>query len=344
MQPARSSPSAAARWRTDTSSPIRVGRDRSVRQSCSAHAGCARPRSRVERPSGCGPVRPRCCSRGRPTRYLFGVPFRGVHTPHSKGIGHDPGGDEPMTTPPSPRSTGASRMCTSSRSATTFIDGKAGELRYRGYSIHDLAKHSTFEETTYLLLHGELPTRAQLASFKAELSGAPPAATPRCSTSLQPSRPRTRWTCCGRRCRLSPRSIPRPPISRARPRCAKGVRLASQVPMIVAAHHRIRSGKAPVAPDPDLSSRRQLPLDDQGREAVTGRRPPARYRPGAACRAWLQRVIVCRARRHRHPGQHPRRRDRRHCHAVRPGARRRGRRRAGDGARRSAAPPTSPRM
>ena len=32
------------------------------------------------------------------------------------------------------------------RSETTFIDGKAGELRYRGYSIHDLAEHSTFEE------------------------------------------------------------------------------------------------------------------------------------------------------------------------------------------------------
>ena len=35
------------------------------------------------------------------------------------------------------------------RSPTTFIDGRAGDLRYRGYSIHDLAKHSTFEETSY---------------------------------------------------------------------------------------------------------------------------------------------------------------------------------------------------
>ena len=51
------------------------------------------------------------------------------------------------------------------RSATSDIDGKAGTLTYRGYSIHDLAEHSTFEETTYLLLYGELPTAAQLASF-----------------------------------------------------------------------------------------------------------------------------------------------------------------------------------
>src|SRR5205809_237511 len=43
------------------------------------------------------------------------------------------------------------------RSAVTLIDGKAGELRYRGYSIHDLPRNSTFEETAYLLLHSELP-------------------------------------------------------------------------------------------------------------------------------------------------------------------------------------------
>ena len=58
------------------------------------------------------------------------------------------------------------------RSATTFIDGKAGELRYRGYSIHDLAQQSTFEETAYLLLHGELPTVSQLTAFDRALKAA----------------------------------------------------------------------------------------------------------------------------------------------------------------------------
>jgi citrate synthase len=58
------------------------------------------------------------------------------------------------------------------RSPCTFIDGKAGELRYRGYSIHDLAQHPTFEETAWLLLNGELPTKLQLANFDAELKGA----------------------------------------------------------------------------------------------------------------------------------------------------------------------------
>jgi len=58
------------------------------------------------------------------------------------------------------------------RTKTSFIDGKEGKLLYRGYDIHDLADHSTFEETAYLLLYGELPTRAQLAAFDAELKAA----------------------------------------------------------------------------------------------------------------------------------------------------------------------------
>ena len=48
----------------------------------------------------------------------------------------------------------------------SFIDGEKGILIYRGYRIEDLAEHSTFEETAYLLLRGELPSRSQLGSFK----------------------------------------------------------------------------------------------------------------------------------------------------------------------------------
>src|SRR4029079_13871192 len=58
------------------------------------------------------------------------------------------------------------------RSRVCYIDGRAGELRYRGYSIHDLAQRSTFEETCYLLLKGELPTRSQLEAFTNELKAA----------------------------------------------------------------------------------------------------------------------------------------------------------------------------
>src|ERR1700730_3524526 len=50
-------------------------------------------------------------------------------------------------------------LCTSK---ITYIDGDKGILRYRGYSIEELAEKSTYLETAYLILHGELPNRAQL--------------------------------------------------------------------------------------------------------------------------------------------------------------------------------------
>src|SRR4051795_467589 len=52
-----------------------------------------------------------------------------------------------------------------STSAITFIDGDAGILRYRGYPIDQLAESSTFLETAYLLICGELPTTEQLDRF-----------------------------------------------------------------------------------------------------------------------------------------------------------------------------------
>jgi len=51
------------------------------------------------------------------------------------------------------------------RSGVSYVDGAAGELRYRGYKIEDLAEHSTFLALAYLLFHGELPSANGLASF-----------------------------------------------------------------------------------------------------------------------------------------------------------------------------------
>jgi len=50
-------------------------------------------------------------------------------------------------------------------SRITFIDGDKGILRYRGYPIEDLAEKSTYLETAYLILYGELPTKSQLADW-----------------------------------------------------------------------------------------------------------------------------------------------------------------------------------
>ena len=57
------------------------------------------------------------------------------------------------------------------KSAIGLIDGQQGILRYRGIRIEALAEQSTFEEVTYLLLFGKLPTSDELASFTAELAG-----------------------------------------------------------------------------------------------------------------------------------------------------------------------------
>jgi citrate synthase len=52
------------------------------------------------------------------------------------------------------------------QSNITFIDGEQGILRYRGYPVEELAQRSTFVETAYLLIFGELPTATQLADFR----------------------------------------------------------------------------------------------------------------------------------------------------------------------------------
>jgi 2-methylcitrate synthase len=138
------------------------------------------------------------------------------------------------------------------RSQCTFIDGRIGELRYRGYSIHDLAEHSTFEETAWLLLRGELPTRRQLAEFDSQLKLArelPPAIfeiirTVKASHPMDALR-----TAVSALATFDPETADNSREAVIR----KGIRLTSQVPMIVAAHARLREGLEPIAASKDLN-------------------------------------------------------------------------------------------
>ena len=57
----------------------------------------------------------------------------------------------------------------STKSAITFLDGEKGILRYRGYSIEELAEKSTFIEVAYLLIYGELPSSDQLSAFQNDI-------------------------------------------------------------------------------------------------------------------------------------------------------------------------------
>ena len=138
------------------------------------------------------------------------------------------------------------------RCGVSDIDGAKGELSYRGYSIHDLAAHSTFEEVAYLLIHGELPTEAQLSAFDADLKAARtlPEEILSILHAIQDGHPMdVLRTAVSALAALEPDSVETGEEAFIR----NGVRLTSQVPMIVAAHHAIRRGLPPIAPDRSLS-------------------------------------------------------------------------------------------
>src|ERR1700744_57598 len=56
--------------------------------------------------------------------------------------------------------------------ALCTVGHTGNDLHYRGYDIHDLAMHCEYEEVAYLLLHGKLPTAAELAAYKTQLKAA----------------------------------------------------------------------------------------------------------------------------------------------------------------------------
>jgi len=137
------------------------------------------------------------------------------------------------------------------RSAVSDINGAKGELSYRGYSIHDLAAHSTFEEVTYLLIYGDLPTAAELARFDANLKAARtlPDEILTIIRATQNGHPMdVLRTAVSALAALEPDSQQVGEDAFIR----NGIRLTSQVPMIVAAHHAIRRGLPPVPADPAL--------------------------------------------------------------------------------------------
>jgi len=137
------------------------------------------------------------------------------------------------------------------RSAASFIDGREGILTYRGYSIHDLASQSTFEEVGYLLLHGELPNASELAAFQAELGGAralPGGVIDVIRTVAHAHPMDVLRTAVSASAAFDPEVADNSHDATLR----KGVRLTAAVPAMVAAHHRMRSGLDPVEADPTM--------------------------------------------------------------------------------------------
>ena len=136
--------------------------------------------------------------------------------------------------------------------ASSFIDGAEGKLLYRGYNIHDLAEQSTFEEVIYLLLYAKLPNRAELTDFDRTLRANRriPDAVIQVLELVKDSHPMDAL-----RTGLSALSAFDPEVNdnSAEATLRKGVRMTAMGPTIVAAHHRLRQGLEPVAPNPDLN-------------------------------------------------------------------------------------------
>ncbi|MGA9392065.1 MAG: citrate synthase [Candidatus Sulfotelmatobacter sp.] len=138
-------------------------------------------------------------------------------------------------------------------SAICYIDGDRGVLAYRGIDIHELAEHSSFEETCYLLWFGRLPSRTELKEIESRLAQ---------ERQLDPAilqflrnAPRT----------ALPMDVLRTAVSALAfydvddkkndhdANVRKAIRLTSQTAMIVAAYDRIRKGKPVVQADRSLS-------------------------------------------------------------------------------------------
>ena len=135
---------------------------------------------------------------------------------------------------------------------SSLVIGDVGRLIYRGYEIHDLAEHASFEEVMHLMLVKRLPTRAELDAFNAELcrSREVPREVLDIIERVKGGHPMDVL-----RTAVSALAAFEPDVDDVSHEATlrKGMKITAQTPTIVAAHHRIRSGKEPIAPDTSLS-------------------------------------------------------------------------------------------
>lgn len=137
-------------------------------------------------------------------------------------------------------------------SAISFIDGKRARLEYRGIAVETLAKESSFEETSWLLLKGDLPTQKELANFDSQLRHHRRLKYK--IIDLMKCLPETGHpmdalisgvAACGM-------FYPSRDVTNAESNWNSVLRLISKLPTIVAAFHRLRHGDDAVPPRDDL--------------------------------------------------------------------------------------------
>ena len=138
-------------------------------------------------------------------------------------------------------------------SSICYVFGEEGRLIYRGYDINDLADHSTFEETAYVLLYGDLPTRDRLKGFTADLKAMQK--LDRVVQRVIRDAPRN----------ANPTDVLRTAVSASvfvdpdrgnngrEAESRKAMRLIAQLPTMVAMFHRLRNDQKPLSPRRGLS-------------------------------------------------------------------------------------------
>ncbi|HEV2138130.1 MAG TPA: citrate/2-methylcitrate synthase, partial [Nitrososphaerales archaeon] len=134
------------------------------------------------------------------------------------------------------------------KSSICFIDGHEGKLLYRGYDIADLAAHSTYEETTFLLWNGHLPTSNELRVFSEDLTSKRP--IPADLISILTTLPRNCDTMDALKVGVAALGVFDDPMYNQE---EKAMSIAAKIGTVVAAIHRHKHDLELIAPRDDLS-------------------------------------------------------------------------------------------
>src|SRR4249919_828150 len=121
------------------------------------------------------------------------------------------------------------------------VDGERGELVIAGFPVGELAEHATFEETTWLLWHGDLPSSAQFEAFRSELAR---------ERVLPPATEALLRECA--QARLDPMDALRAAAGTISLRTDAAAGIVACMPTIVSTYWRLRNGQEPITPRRDL--------------------------------------------------------------------------------------------
>jgi len=153
--------------------------------------------------------------------------------------------------------------------ALSDIDGRAGRLFYRGYDIHQLATAATFEEIAYLLQRGAAPDGEQLQAFRAEIAAGRSLGKLVHSSLAEVAGSQEPMEAIRSLVSLASADDPDKDSNAPDANLRKAARLTAQQPLLVAAYHAARQGRAMHPADPGLSLAANFLLQMRGTPPAT---------------------------------------------------------------------------